>query len=74
MDKNDDHIEQEAEDPSRILDSTKPLYEIGGSIGGKPGRGKAIVDTALEFLGVIYQTLKNDCIFEDFPDSVTLDT
>jgi serine/threonine protein kinase len=34
MAKNDNHIEQEAEDSSETLDSTKPMYEIGSSIGG----------------------------------------
>ena len=33
MAKNDDHIEPEAEDSSETLDSTKPMDEIGGSIG-----------------------------------------
>ena len=34
MSENDDHIGQEAEDSSETLDSTKALYELGGSIGG----------------------------------------
>jgi serine/threonine protein kinase/dienelactone hydrolase len=33
MGKNDDHIEQGAEDPSRTLDAIKPMYEIGSTIG-----------------------------------------
>lgn len=33
MGKNDDHIGQGAEDPSRTLDSIKPMYEIGSTIG-----------------------------------------
>jgi serine/threonine protein kinase/WD40 repeat protein len=33
MGKNDDHIEQGAEDPSRTLDAVKPMYEIGSTIG-----------------------------------------
>jgi len=33
MGKNDDQIGQEAEDPSRTLDSVKPMYELGSSIG-----------------------------------------
>jgi len=33
MGKNDNHIEQGAEDPSRTLDAVKPMYEIGSTIG-----------------------------------------
>jgi len=33
MGKNDDHIGQGAEDPSRTLDAVKPMYEIGSTIG-----------------------------------------
>lgn len=32
------------------------------------GTGKAIIATARKFLGIIYETLKNDWIFEDFPN------
>jgi transposase len=32
--------------------------------------GKAIIATARKFLGIIYQTLKNGWIFEDFPNFV----
>lgn len=32
------------------------------------GSGKAIIATARKFLGIIYQTLKNNWIFEDFPN------
>jgi transposase len=38
------------------------------------GSGKAIVATARKFLGIIYQTLKNDWIFEDFPNFVIANT
>jgi transposase len=38
------------------------------------GSGKAIVATARKFLGIIYQTLKNDWVFEDFPNFVIADT
>ena len=31
------------------------------------GTGKAIVALARKFLGIIYKTLKNGWIFEDFP-------
>lgn len=34
------------------------------------GSGKAIIVTARKFLGIIHQTLKNDCVFEDFPNFV----
>ena len=33
MAQNDDHIGQEDENPSRTLDSGKPLHEIEGHIG-----------------------------------------
>jgi len=33
MSRNDDHIEQGDEDPSRTLDAAQPLYEIGSHIG-----------------------------------------
>jgi transposase len=36
----------------------------------KKGSGKAIIATARKLLGVIYQTLKNDWVFEDFPNFV----
>jgi len=34
------------------------------------GSGKAIIATARKFLGIIYNTLKNDWVFEDFPNFV----
>lgn len=34
------------------------------------GAGKAIIATARKFLGIIYQTLKNNWVFEDFPNFV----
>lgn len=36
----------------------------------KRGSGKAIIATARKFLGIIYRTLKNNGIFEDFPNFV----
>jgi len=36
----------------------------------KKGSGKAIIATARKLLGIIYQTLKNEWIFEDFPNFV----
>jgi len=37
------------------------------------GAGKAIIALARKFLGVIYHTLKNNWIFEDFPNGVLTD-
>jgi transposase len=39
-------------------------------IRAKKGGGKAIIATARKFLGIIYRTLKNDWVFEDFPNFV----
>lgn len=38
------------------------------------GSGKAIIATARKLLGIIYQTLKNDWVFEDFPNFVIAKT
>lgn len=38
------------------------------------GTGKAIIALARKFLGVIYRTLKNDWVFEDFPRFVLVKT
>lgn len=38
------------------------------------GSGKAIIATARKFLGIIYNTLKNDWVFEDFPNFVIANT
>lgn len=38
------------------------------------GAGKAIIATARKFLGIIYDTLKNDWIFEDFPTFLLADS
>jgi len=38
------------------------------------GSGKAIIATSRKLLGIIYQTLKNDWIFEDFPNFVIANT
>lgn len=45
----------------------KQFYE---RIKAKRGGGKAIIATARKFLGIIYRTLKNDWVFEDFPNFV----
>jgi serine/threonine protein kinase len=34
MSQNDDYLEERADDPSGTLDAPKPLYEVGGRIGG----------------------------------------
>ena len=39
-------------------------------IKSRRGSGKAIIATARKLLGIIYNTLKNDWVFEDFPDFV----
>lgn len=38
------------------------------------GSGKAIIATARKFLGIIYKTLTNDWIFEDFPNFVIVNS
>jgi transposase len=45
----------------------KQFYE---KLKAKKGGGKAIIATARKFLGIIYRTLKNDWVFEDFPNFV----
>jgi transposase len=45
----------------------KTFYE---RIKAKRGTGKAIIALAKKFLGIIYQTLRNDWVFEDFPNFV----
>lgn len=39
-------------------------------IKGRKGGGKAIIATARKLLGIIYRTLKNEWVFEDFPNFV----
>jgi transposase len=39
-------------------------------IRARRGTGKAIIALARKFLGIIYHTLKNNWIFEDFPNFV----
>jgi len=38
------------------------------------GSGKAIIATARKLLGIIYNTLKNDWVFEDFPNFVLVNS
>lgn len=42
-------------------------------IKARRGTGKAIIALARKFLNVIYNTLKNDWVFEDFPNGVLTD-
>jgi transposase len=46
------------------------LRQYYEKIKGTKGGGKAIIATARKFLGIIYRTLKNDWVFEDFPNFV----
>ena len=45
----------------------KKYYE---KMKSRRGTGKAIVALARKFLGIIYRTLKNNWVFEDFPNFV----
>lgn len=46
------------------------LSRFSERIKARKGGGKAIIATARKFLGIIYRTLKNDWVFEDFPNFV----
>jgi hypothetical protein len=46
------------------------LAKFYRKIAARRGVGKAIIALARKFLGVIYHTLKNHWIFEDFPNFV----
>lgn len=46
------------------------LSKFYEKIRAKKGSGKAIIATARKFLGIIYLTLKNNWVFEDFPNFV----
>lgn len=41
-------------------------------IKSRRGSGKAIIALARKFLGIIYQTMKNDWVFEDFPNQMNI--
>jgi len=45
----------------------KRFYE---RVKARRGAGKAIIALARKFLGIIYRTLKNTWVFEDFPNFV----
>jgi len=45
----------------------KSFYE---KLKTKKGSGKAIIATSRKLLGIIYQTLKEEWEFEDFPNFV----
>lgn len=49
---------------------SKYLKDFYNKIKSKSGGGKAIIATAKKLLGIIYHTLKNNWIFEDFPNFV----
>ena len=46
------------------------LQQFYNKVRGMGGTGKAIIATARMFLGIIYNTLKNNWVFEDFPNFV----
>jgi len=46
------------------------LAQYYGKIKSRRGGGKAIIALARKFLGIIYRTLKNNWVFEDFPNFV----
>src|SRR4029077_9186813 len=48
----------------------KRFYE---QVKARRGAGKAIIALARKFLGIIYRTLKNKWVFEDFPNFVLVD-
>jgi len=50
------------------------LREFYERIRRKKGSGKAIIATAHKLLGIIYNTLKNDWVFSDFPNFVIKET
>ena len=54
-------------DRQRYSPYLKRYYE---KIKSRRGRGKAIIALARKFLGIIYRTLKNNWVFEDFPNFV----
>ncbi len=46
------------------------LKSFYGRVKARRGAGKAIIALARKFLGIIYRTLKNKWVFEDFPNFV----
>jgi len=38
----------------------------------KKGSVKAVMTTSMKLLGIIFQTLKEEWVFEDFPDHVLI--
>ena len=49
------------------------LAKFYHKIQARRGTGKAIIALAKKFLGVIYNTLKNNWIFADFPNFVLIE-
>ena len=57
-----------------IAQTLQPLPEdYYERIQSRRGTGKAIIALARKFLGIIYRTLKNKWVFEDFPNFVLAD-
>jgi len=58
--QNDDHIGQEAEDPSRTLDAVSPLYELGSHVGryklNTQGRLRLFVTASQSFYALYVKT------------------
>jgi transposase len=50
------------------------LHRYYERIRARRGTGKAIIALARKFLGIIYHTLKNNWVFEDFPNFVLAET
>jgi len=46
------------------------LAEFYGRVKARRGTGKAIIALAKKFLGIIYHTLKQNWVFEDFPNFI----
>ena len=46
------------------------LHRYYERLRARRGTGKAIIALARKFLGIIYHTLKNNWVFEDFPNFV----
>jgi len=53
-----------------ILRYSEYLQRFYHRVARNRGKGKAIIALAKKFLGIIFKTLKNGWIFEDFPKFV----
>jgi len=64
-----------SESPFLIAKRFSPyLNSYYEGIRSRRGTGRAIIALARKFLGVIYRTLKNNWVFEDFPNFVLRET